>query len=91
MLVPYSPPAIYFNTLTSHAGHIFTHFLNHGAVGGGPLGSIWCSRGEHQVVWHIIAKYCSLCVSDVCKLVSLPSSPSYGGKELASSAWCIAG
>lgn len=90
-MVPYPPLAIYFNALTSCASLIFTHFLNHGAVCGGPLESMWCSRGEHQVVWHIIAKYCSRCVSDVYKLVSLPSSPSCGDKELASSAWRIAG
>lgn len=54
-MVPYPPLAIYFSALTSLVGHIFTLVLNHGAAGGGPLGGIWCSRGEHGVVWHVIA------------------------------------
>lgn len=90
-MVPYLPLAIYFSALTSLAGHIFTLVLNHDTAGGGPLGSIWCSRGQHHVVWHVSAKYCSLCVSDTYKLASLPSAASYEVKELALSARHIAG
>ena len=90
-MVPYTPLAIYFSALTSLAGHIFTLVLNHGAAGGGALGNIWCSTGEDHVVWHVIAKYCSLDVSDTCKLASLPSAARYGVKELVLSARHIAG
>lgn len=79
MLVPQSLLAICFGALTSRAGHILIQLLNHSAVCGGPLGSVWCSRGESGMLLQNIAadghEAASLPKAANCAVRSWPCRP----------------